>query len=166
MMKALALLLMFTTAACGSVQRTDDVITSKIGDATMFVFRGTQPIAQGKVKVGSNITVAYWLRVKKGSRARFIAMDATGTQTKISPALKENAPVPEKWSGGFLVADTTQKNLDVHIASHLWSKIKDVRTQERVKAMQETLSKEANLSVELSQKHPSKPVYIKSVYVD
>jgi len=142
--------------------RTENgVVISKIGGAYLYIFTGGEPI--GSVHAGNTVQVDYWLHVS--GRPRFISMDATMAGQKFKPSIypgKSNQPA--NWSGGFYILSSKQGKLDVVISQRLWEKIADQPTRDRVKALQQAMSREANLNVTIER--VKKEYRIKSVIIE
>jgi len=136
------------------------VVISKIGGAYLYIFRSGEP--RGSVHAGSSIEVDYWLKV--GSKPRFISMDATTIGTSFRPSIREQQSAPAHWSGGFYIRSTGQGKLEITISQRLWEKVRDQPTQNQLKALEQTLSREANLNVSIER--VKKEYRIRSVTIE
>lgn len=131
--------------ASASVTVQDGVIVQKIGSSSMFIFpgSGTQAVQStiGKIRVGNNIAILYWLKIIKSNKARFIAFDSSKVRG-LNARLTENGT--DKIGLGFLVSDSSQKQLTIIINPGL---IKDVAT----KNINSRIAYEGNLNVEFGR---------------
>ena len=130
----------------------------------MYIFPGDsvkEPM--GKLQAGDTIEVDYWLRIT-GHKPRLISLDASQA-SRLRPGIVQGHPnAPSRWAGGFYVRSTRQGRLEVVISQKLWQKVKDQPTQNQVRALEETFSKEANLSVSIER--VKKQYRIKSVTIE
>jgi len=135
-----------------SVYADTDVIERKIGAGTMFVFDGRISEPKGEILIGKTITIIYWLKIEAGGKPRFIAMDASSMSPHALKQFKPTAgsdgkgPGP-KWAGGFYIKSSKQPQLDITLSPDLWAKIRDISTKNQLRALETTMSHQANLNV-------------------
>jgi hypothetical protein len=151
----LALLFLCSVAQADKYVWQDGVVVQKIGPEYMFVFPAVYgrlpPVFQspsnpsGKIQVGSTITIAYALKLSKGN-ARFIALDASKLPAKALNRLNPNLKVEnnEQVAFGFLVKDTSQPNLNVHINPKFGASMSKEVANQRI-------GNEGNLNVVIGQ---------------
>ena len=121
----------------------DGVIIQKIGSTYVYVF----PTETGRIKgsdnpagvitIGTNIAVAYALKIMHSGSARFIGFYGPNLQ---EPKLKV---VKAEENFGFLVKDKTQPVLDVQINPTFMAETK--------KQMQDKIARQGNLNVTLKR---------------
>ena len=158
LLSAISVLLLIKSAQSAELHiNGNGIVVSRIGPEYMFIFPSTSIMEpKGSVHIGPHITISYWLRINRGGKSRFISMDASKLPPQFihtfQPYIKpETGREKAKWSGGFYISSTTQPRLDITISQKLWEKIKLPATREQVHAIEQTLSREANLNVEVAK---------------
>lgn len=144
------LLVAISTISAEPVQMQNGVIIHKVGNAYLFIF----PASQGRLKatdnpagiieIGKSIKVMYALKIINKGKARFIGLDGSTLSPKLQKQLK---PVLKTQNMnelfGFLVKDTNQPLLHMHIKPGFMDKASEV-TQEDIK---EKMARQGNLTV-------------------
>ncbi len=144
-----SLFLIASIAYCDEWKWQDGVIVQKLGQQFTFVFPSNKgritAVARpsGKIQIGKTITLLYALKVAPGANARFVSFGGP----KVTRSIKPELNVENNGSTfGFLIRDTGQDKLDIHIDPGFMKNIGE-QAQDRMNEVQQRIANGGNLNV-------------------